>query len=335
MTREDQIKECIICQQPNSITDGPRRSGQDDSYFIICNRCGVYQTTGTLMAMGSAGINRRLVDENGNILFTKAQFSGWVRGFTLREENAPILDSNFISQLKAANIPQKLDDRIAYFIDVIARKSTALGKPIKFAPSLDYPLAFAENEREFIFLIRVLIDEYGYLSLGAQDGGYTNYMVTAKGWRHIEELRTKKKIKQSQAFVAMWFNESVDSAFTTAIKPALEEVGYTPIRIDMVEHNEKIDDEIIAQIRQSGLLIADMTGQRGGVYFEAGFAKGLEIPVIWTIQDREIETERGLVPEVETIHFDTRQYNFIVWKDAEDLKQRLINRIRATNLAIR
>jgi len=77
-----------------------------------------------------------------------------------------------------------------------------------------------------------------------------------------------------------------------------------------------------------------MTGQRGGVYYEAGFARGLNIPVIWTIQDRFIKKGNDEVPEVETIHFDTRQYNFIVWKDAADLKEKLIIRIRATNLAL-
>ena len=36
------------------------------------------------------------------------------------------------------------------------------------------------------------------------------------------------------------------------------------------------------QIRKSKFLIADFTGQRGGVYYEAGFAYGLGLPVIWT-----------------------------------------------------
>ena len=34
--------------------------------------------------------------------------------------------------------------------------------------------------------------------------------------------------------------------------------------------------------RHGGLVVADFTGHRGGVYFEAGFARGLGIPVVWT-----------------------------------------------------
>ena len=88
----------------------------------------------------------------------------------------------------------------------------------------------------------------------------------------------------------------------------------------MEEHNEKIDDRIIAEIRQSGLVVADFTGQRGGVYYEAGFANGLGIPLIWTCHD----------DAVENLHFDTRQYNHIVWQEPVDLRSQLVDRIAAT-----
>ena len=66
--------------------------------------------------------------------------------------------------------------------------------------------------------------------------------------------------------------------------------------------------------------MADFTGQRGGVYFEAGFAMGLGIPVIWTCRDTDIND----------LHFDTRQYNHIPWANPKELRVRLQNRIEAT-----
>ena len=89
---------------------------------------------------------------------------------------------------------------------------------------------------------------------------------------------------------------------------------------NLKEHNNDITDEIIAEIRKSRFLVADFTRQRGGVYFEAGFAKGLEIPVIFTCKEDEIDQ----------VHFDTRQYNHILWKDPEDLYLKLKMRILAT-----
>ena len=60
------------------------------------------------------------------------------------------------------------------------------------------------------------------------------------------------------------------------------EAGYDPVRIDHIEHINRIDDEIIAQINASRFVVADFTGHRGGVYFEAGYALGLGLPVFWS-----------------------------------------------------
>lgn len=123
----------------------------------------------------------------------------------------------------------------------------------------------------------------------------------------------------------MWFDEEVTPAWTDAIEPAIGLSGYKPERIDRVEHNNRIDDEIIAWLRRARFVVADFTGQRGGVYFESGFALGLNIPVIWTVREDQLEGDKG-------VHFDTRQYNFIKL-DMDNLagfQTKLQNRIEAT-----
>jgi len=122
----------------------------------------------------------------------------------------------------------------------------------------------------------------------------------------------------------MWFDKSMDETYHEGIAKAVREAGYEPLRIDGKEHNNKIDDEIIAEIRRSRFVVADFTqgasGARGGVYYEAGFAHGLGIPVIFTCQKSSIENT----------HFDTRQYNHIVWETHEQLRKQLAQRISAT-----
>jgi hypothetical protein len=119
----------------------------------------------------------------------------------------------------------------------------------------------------------------------------------------------------------MWFNDITDAAYREGIAPAITAAGYEPLRIDNKEHLNKIDDEIIAELRRSRFVVADFTCEpqsvRGGVYFEAGFAMGLNVPVIWTCR----ESSR------DDLHFDTRQYNHIMWKDPADLHDRLLVRI--------
>jgi len=122
----------------------------------------------------------------------------------------------------------------------------------------------------------------------------------------------------------MWFHADTNEAYLEGIQPALIDSGWKAMRIDKKEHNNKIDDEIIAEIRRSRFLIADFTCEpknaRGGVYFEAGFALGLGLPVIWTCKETSLAD----------LHFDTRQYAHIVWKSPSDLYTQLKDRIGAT-----
>ena len=117
----------------------------------------------------------------------------------------------------------------------------------------------------------------------------------------------------------------MNDAYSNGIEPAIRDAGYQPVRIDRKPDVNKIDDDIIAEIRRSRFLVADFThgkdGARGGVYYEAGFASGLEIPVIHTCREDAIDQ----------IHFDTRQYHHTTWSrsEMEKLREDLKNRILA------
>jgi hypothetical protein len=154
--------------------------------------------------------------------------------------------------------------------------------------------------------------------------------LTAKGFERMEALESGAA-RTTQAFVAMWFDSSMTDAFDKGFQQAIVDAGYRAFRVDRKEHGNKIDDEIIAEIRRSRFVVADFTCgvvdvadkpvamARGGVYYEAGFAQGLRIPVIWSCRENCLEH----------VHFDTRQFNHIVWTDPADLRVKLLNRIRA------
>ena len=147
--------------------------------------------------------------------------------------------------------------------------------------------------------------------------------VTIDGYSRIGDLDTK--IDSAQAFVAMWFSDETQKMYEEGIIPAIKDAGYKPMRIDRKPDLDKIDDEIIKEIRRSLFLVADMThgkcGARGGVYYEAGFAYGLGKSVIFTCREDMIEK----------VHFDTRQYAHILWKEEElgELRKQLCSRILA------
>ena len=147
------------------------------------------------------------------------------------------------------------------------------------------------------------------------------FFRTVKFWEIVENLQ-KEEIGNKRAFVAMWFDGSMDDYYKDGIKKAIEEAGYVPVRIDLQDFNEKICDEIIAEIKRTKFMIADFSGMRSGVFFEAGFAKGLGREVIFTVREDNINRLKE--------HFDTRQYNHIVYDSPEDLRKKVYNRICAT-----
>jgi nucleoside 2-deoxyribosyltransferase len=181
-------------------------------------------------------------------------------------------------------------------------------------------LFFSNDINGIMYIIRQLANQEYITPISSTPN---NIFIESNGWRRIDELRKKPAGLAEQVFVAMWFDNKVDNYFNEGIQKAVEEsIKYKVVRVDLVEHNNKICDQIIAEINKSKLLIADFTGNRGGVYFEAGYAQGLGIPVIWTVHKDWIDK----------LHFDTRQYNHIVYENEADLYKKLKARIEATIL---
>ncbi len=213
--------------------------------------------------------------------------------------------------------------RMDYLLQFLDSKTSVIGQHIDISQVLEEILAATSliNEGELRFLAEQA-EEMGLVK-GLEHPW--SLIITVAGYRRLEELRGTQALSD-QAFVAMWFDASMNKAWENGFKPGIEDAGYKPLRIDRKEHNNKIDDEIIAEVRRSRFLVADFTSEpekaRGGVYYEAGFAYGLNIPVIFACREDLINT----------VHFDTRQFNHIVWRkeNPEGLREKLKNRISAT-----
>jgi hypothetical protein len=173
--------------------------------------------------------------------------------------------------------------------------------------------------------------------------------LTVDGWQLAERIRTTKKVGD-QAFVAMWFHRGMDAVYAEGLEPALRSCGYIPYRVDRAAHQNKIDDEIIANIRKSRLIVADLTGVRPNVFYEAGFAHGLGIDFVLTCNDSwaghfvaaepngESPPSPSSAPwfqQVSDHAFDIRNYTVLGWSTPSDLAEKLALRIRALALDLK
>lgn len=258
-----------------------------------------------------------------------------------------------ISLYKHLDPIEKIDNALINF----EKASDFVGESLVLEFEKDYPLYHCKNEKELRSICKIcFVAEF----TDAPDmiNPHSEFNLTAKGYARIRDIKLSNK-ESNQAFVAMWFGDEMTSAYNKAIKPAIEfvepgekESRFKAQKINEHEHINDINDEIIAQIRRSRFMVCDLTGYRGGVYFEAGFAYGLGLDVIytcrkdWTTEDilkdapggkevKKLFDKNGKEIKVkkEGVHFDLSHRNRISWEPSEeglkDFREKLENRIKA------
>lgn len=110
--------------------------------------------------------------------------------------------------------------------------------------------------------------------------------------------------------------EELRAEWLQMLLPKIEQYGYQPrlLTQENTQNSEKCSLELIAG---SKLVIADLTAPSPEVYFVAGYALGLKIPVIWIMKS----SDAGKLPvRIEEIRP-------IVWNTAEELAAILQQRL--------
>lgn len=103
-------------------------------------------------------------------------------------------------------------------------------------------------------------------------------------------------------FVIMPFGPGFDDRFKTVYAPAINDAGLQPLRADSLSKPSSIIEDIWRSIKQSVLLLADLTGQNPNVFYELGLAHAIGKPAV-LITDR-----------VQAVPFDLRSLRLLVHK---------------------
>ena len=285
--------ECPICKTTNYIQ---AKELPLDAVEYKCARCGDFRLTGSADSHLSANKSPDFM------------LSAWVREHKEKELEPPYIETKKLESIRAQFKKYNPTQKQSILLQAIERKSKYPGSPVNIYRDLDFPLCWATSEAELDYYLRAINDRK-LIQWISEDHLAT---ITPKGWEYLEDY-SRHHENMSQVFVAMSFSAEMESVWGNAIKPGIENAGYQPYRIDKNPHNERIDMKIMDEIKKSKFLVADFTGNKHGVYFEAGYALGLGIPVIWSVRDQDIGK----------VHFDTNHYNHIKWKTEDELKGQL------------
>lgn len=135
----------------------------------------------------------------------------------------------------------------------------------------------------------------------------------------IKEIKKRKyinTINNNNAFVIMAIkNKSEEDDILQAIKRASMEKNINATRVDDINHSGKISPLIINGIKNSRYIICDITEERPNVYYELGYAHGLDKEVII------------LAKEETKLHFDIKDYNVIFYSSLTNLENLLKERL--------
>lgn len=295
-------RTCPICKAANA-GDG---ISYDDSFIYKCPKCGIYKISGSTYPYIKSKRNLQKV-------------SSWVS-----EQNKIYkIQMPYLDEDKVDSIMEQRDK-------TIREKFNSMMKSLsKFSIDCSITLeqineCYIVDDKEF----QKLLDKAGKEGF-IQGTNKLNYMdkatlfwsdLTFEGHEFVESLDEINK-NSNKIFMAFWFDSKIQTMFDDVVKPAIDKEGFLAERVSSstTSLENKISDEIIGMIKSSRVVIADCTGDRTAVYYEAGYAMGMKIPVIWTCRE----------DQVKQICFDVSQHPFILWSTPEDLADKIVKRLKA------
>ena len=174
-------------------------------------------------------------------------------------------------------------DRYAYTVDVfipsqgrrhpIARKGNASLLENETWYDVEVELR-GRNVTLTVDRILVINETLSYPPSGAQTG------LFASGSGEVQFSEYRVDGSRPKAFVVMQFEETYDNLYREVIRPVCEKSGFQVERADDVFRPGTILQDIISGLRDSDVVIAEVSPSNPNVFYELGYAHALDKPTV-------------------------------------------------------
>ena len=300
---------CTVCLGPLPL-NGQEQVG--DRFRFRCPRCGEFELT----RRADMFLVSRLPKDKGKIPI----FGHYLRRMQ-RSEKVPTLGSPVVKQIfETSELPTPFEQS-DNLLRLVAERVSGPGEFTTISPPLHQFIVGAKTEDGIIFLIDALVRNE--LVLRRNDQRHRlDITPTLEGWQRYDELERGIPTGR-KAFMAMKFGDAeLNRVVEACFRPAVSQAGFRLFQLDDEPKAGSIDDRLRVELQTSRFLIADLTHANNGAYWEAGYAEGLQKPVIYTCRSDAFAD----------IHFDTSHLLTVKWSedDLEDAGDRLKATIRAT-----
>ena len=234
----------------------------------------------------------------------------------------PLLTTDVIAKVLEADVLPWPAEQVDLLVELIGTRLGAPGERATIKLRDDRAALGAESDAGVAWVITAL-QEAG---LGIRDAAAPEQHVTLtlEGWKRFQELRAGRSSSR-HAFMAMKYNDpELEDLYRATLVPAVRQTGFELYRLVTDPPAGLIDVRLRAEIRRARFLVADLTHENPGSYWEAGFAEGLGKPVIYMCKKTVFEANRT--------HFDTNHSHHVLWdmESPEKCARELAATIRAT-----
>lgn len=306
---------CPVCHSPLK-ERRPHIDGRDGAYFS-CPLCGEFILSESLIA--TLPYTHR---ENKD---AAAKISHALRTMQQTNKGAELY-TNTVQEILKRPLPRP-KEQADLLIRWLAENVEGPGKTQWIEPRTHSSIIGANSPEGFELIVQHLFDVglvTGNLSQAIGAPGRAHATLTFDGWNYYESL-LQGSAKYRKAFMAMKFgDEDLDNLLEAILKPSAKQAGFELFKLDDQPKAGLIDDRLRVEIQASDFLVADLTHDNLGAYWEAGYAEGLGKPVIYICEKNKFETQKT--------HFDTNHHLTIIWDRAspEEAGEKLKATIRAT-----
>lgn len=207
------------------------------------------------------------------------------------------------------------------FIRWLAQNVEGPGETVWVEPATHRSIIGAKTDEGFALILHHLFDAglvVGNLAEAMSEPTRADATLSFEGWDYWEKLR-RGGATYRKGFIAMKFGDPLlDKLLAEILKPCAKQAGFELYRLDDTPRAGLIDDRLRVEIQSSDFLVADLTHDNPGAYWEAGYAEGLGKPVIYICEKEKFESDKT--------HFDTNHHLTIIWdknalqKAGEDMK---------------
>lgn len=309
---------CPVCRR--GLHQPFQHRALSDTKTYECVFCGKFTMSGSLVAQLECGYLEQYKDGAIKLSHAIRQKS---------EDPAVIWNSGSILKAILENPLPRPREQADLLLRWLANKVPGPGETI-WIEYMKHGAVIGAKSREGFELVARHLVEAGlvfakggfHTPLGGSFGA--NVTLTFNGWEHYENLKIGNAFYR-KAFIAMKFGvPALEDMVQSAFKPAAKRAGFELTKLNDIPKAGLIDDHLRVEIQSSDFVVADLSHDNLGAYWEAGYAEGLGKPVIYTCERSKFEGSKT--------HFDTNHHLTVIWDESDKQKaeEDLLATIRAT-----